>query len=204
MSYTLIIILITVVTSVIAFSNNDLNNKLILYPRLMHDNPASYYRLLTSGFIHADWMHLFFNMFSLYFFGQGVEKIYMLAGLPAFAYPAMYLLGIVVASLPSFFKHKDNHYYRSLGASGGVAAVIFAYVYFAPWAQIYLYFIPVPAIVFAVLYLIYSMYAAKKGGDYINHDAHFWGSVFGFVFTLIFAPDHGLNFLDQLMHPSFF
>ncbi len=203
MSYTLIIIIITAITSIIAFNNQEMMRQLILYPRAMNE-PVSYYRLVTSDFIHADWMHLFFNMFTLYFFGDAVEQYYRVSGLADFMFPAMYVAGIVVASLPSFIKNRNNDFYRSLGASGGVAAVLFAFIYFSPWALIYVYFIPVPAIVFAVLYLVYSAYMGKRGGDHINHDAHIYGAIFGFLFTLIFIADHGVIFLESLMHPSFF
>ena len=113
-------------------------------------------------------------------------------------YLLLYLAGIVVASLPSFFKNRENPYYRSLGASGGVAAVIFASIYFAPWQEIYVFFISMPSILFAGLYLAYSFYMGRRGGDNINHDAHFWGAVFGFVFTLAVMPDHGRLFFQQI------
>lgn len=181
-----------------AFQNESLMSRLILYPRLM-DRPEQYYRLLTSGFIHADWMHLIFNMLALYFFGQFVEVLYGTVGLPAMLYPILYLSGIVAASLPSYAKNRENLYYRSLGASGGVAAVIFASIYLAPWQMIRIWFIPMPSILFGVLYLGYSMHMSRRGGDYVNHDAHFWGAVYGFVFTLLFEPTHGQIFLQQLL-----
>jgi len=202
MSYTLIIVLVTVLTSLAAFNNENLNQKLILWPRRM-DNPAEYHRLLTSGFIHADYMHLIFNMLALFLFGRNVEVFFALSGIPVVLFPVLYLAGIVAASLPSFAKHRNDSYYRSLGASGGVAAVLFAFIYFAPWATIFVMFIPMPAIVGAVGYLIYSAYMSRQQRDNINHDAHFWGAVFGFVFTLLFAPDHGQNFLTNLLHPQF-
>lgn len=202
MSSTLIIIIITSIISIAAFNNPTITGNLILWPRQM-ENPKEYYRLLSSGFIHADWMHLLFNMFTLYFFGRNVEMLFMMTGIPSFYYWVLYLLGIVVASLPSFFNHRNDVYYRSLGASGGVAAVLFAFIYFAPWQTILIWFIPVPAILFAVGYLFYSANMAKKGGDNINHDAHFYGAIFGFVFTLIFEPSHGKIFIQQLMQPHF-
>ena len=202
MSLTLIIIIITVIISLTAFNNGKVMNDLILYPRKMQDI-KEYYRLVTSGFIHADMMHLFFNMFTLFFFGRNVETIYTMLGFSKYAFLILYILGIIVASLPSFFRHRENAYYRSLGASGGVAAVLFAFIYFAPWETIYIWFIPVPAILAAIAYLVYSAYASKKGGDNINHDAHFYGAVFGFVFTLLMEPSHGKIFINQLMQPHF-
>jgi membrane associated rhomboid family serine protease len=202
MSYTLIIILITAGISVMTFSNELLYNKLILWPKRMN-SVGECYRLLSSGFIHADWMHLIFNMLAMFMFGRHVEDAYEAVGIGRIMFVVMYLAGIVAASLPSFVKHKDNAYYRSLGASGGVAAVLFSFVYFAPWQTIFIWFIPVPGIIAGVAYLAYSAYMSKKGPGNINHDAHFWGAVFGFVFTLAFSPDHGQIFLQQLMHPRF-
>lgn len=202
MSYTLIIVVITVLTSLAAFNNEQLYHKLILWPKKM-DTPAEYYRLLTSGFIHADYMHLIFNMLALFLFGRNVELFYLYSGIPDWLFPVMYLVGIVTASLPSYSRHKNDTYYRSLGASGGVSAVLFAFIYFAPWETIFIWFLPVPAIIAAVGYLVYSAYMSRQQRDNVNHDAHFWGAVFGFVFTLVFAPDHGREFLVKLMQPHF-
>jgi membrane associated rhomboid family serine protease len=196
MSYTLIIVVVTCIISIIAFKNIILYNKLILWPRYM-DTPVEYYRLLSSGFIHADWMHLFFNMFTLYSFGTNMERIFEQLGKHEL-YLVLYLTGIIVASLPSFLRNRDNTYYRSLGASGGVAAVLFATIYYAPWASIYIYFIKLPAIIFAVLYLLYSAYMSRKGAGNVNHGAHFWGSVYGFVFAFLLDPTHGRFFIEQI------
>ena len=129
MSYTIIIIVITVLLSIAAFNNEEIHDKLILWPRRM-DNPAEYYRLLTSGFIHADWGHLFFNMYALYCFGQSVEMTFGYLHVSSVLFLLLYLSGIVIASLPSYMKNRNNSYYRSLGASGGVASVIFFIIYF--------------------------------------------------------------------------
>lgn len=202
MTFTLIIIIVTAIISYSAFNNDNLYSKLILWPNRMH-TPNEYYRLLTSGFIHADWAHLIFNMLTLFFFGQSVEYQFANNGISSVLFIVLYLAGIVAASLPSFVKHKNDMYYRSLGASGGVAAVLFSFIYFSPWQTIYIFFIPIPGILAGVGYLIYAAYMSRKGRDAINHDAHFYGAIFGFVFTLLFAPDHGQMFLYQLLHPSF-
>ncbi len=199
-SLTLLFVIVTVLVSLAAFRNVGLINKLILWPAVMN-KPAEYHRLLSSGFIHADSMHLIFNMFTLYFIGSYVEHYFALID-NKFAYLLLYLGGIVVASLPSFFKHRNNHYFRSLGASGGVAAVLFSMVYISPWEGLYIFgILPIPSIVFAILYLIYSAYMSRRGGDHINHDAHFWGAVFGFCFTWIVSPQPGQLFLRQIMNP---
>lgn len=197
---TLLFIVVTVLVSLAGFNNESLISRFILWPRRMN-GPQDYYRLLTSGFIHNDGAHLFFNMFTLYFMGTGVESVFRSSG-EWMLYPVLYLGGIIVASLPSFIKHRNDSYYRSLGASGGVAAVLFSYVYFSPWSKIYVWFIGLPSIAFAVLYLIYSAYSSRRGGDNVNHDAHFWGSVYGFVFTLLVDPSHGQIFLQQVMNPG--
>ncbi len=196
MSFTLITVIVTVAISIAAFNNENLVNKLILWPRYMND-PQEYYRLLTSGFIHADWNHLIFNMVSLYFIGSSAESILGMGFL------TLYLTGIIISSLPSFLKHRNNSYYRSLGASGGVAAIMFFFIYFAPWSKLYIIFLPIgiPAILFGVLYLVYEAYMAKKGGGTMNHDAHFWGAIYGLVYALIIDPTHGKLFINAVLNP---
>jgi membrane associated rhomboid family serine protease len=197
-SVTLFIIAFTVVLSVMAFSNERLLNNLLLWPAYMRE-PVQYYRLLTAGFVHADYMHLAFNMITLYFFGGILEQ-----AIGSERFIALYLIGIIVSCIPSYLKKKNHPGYRSLGASGGVAAVIFAYIYLSPWSKIYLFFaIGMPSIIFAVIYLVYTAYLARKGTGIVNHDAHLWGSVFGLLFMLIIDPSHGAYFIDQLAHPQF-
>ncbi len=201
-TYTIIILVITVLVSIAAFNNDELMGRLILYPRYM-DSPAEYYRLLTSGFIHADWNHLIFNMLALFFFGPFVENnVFGALGIHQM-FLVLYLAGIVVASLPSFLKNRNNSYYRALGASGGISAVLFSFIYWEPWARIYIWFIPCPAILAGVGYLGYSAYMSGKGRDNVGHDAHLWGAVFGLVFTFFYDPTHGQNFIIQLMSPHF-
>jgi len=197
MSYTIILILITVAISIGGFNNETIINKLILWPRYM-DSPKEYYRLLTSGFIHADWNHLIFNMFTLYFCGRSIED-FISIGLQL---PVLYLTGIIIASLPSFLKNRNNSYYRSLGASGGVASILFFIIYFSPWSRIEIMFIPIgiPSILFGVLYLVYEAYMAKRGAGNVNHDAHFWGSVYGLFFAFMIDPTH-MSFINALSHP---
>lgn len=196
-AFTVTLVLVTVLLSVAAFNDNRMADKLILWPAKMRQ-PGEYYRLLTSGFIHADWTHLLFNMFTMFFIGRIVEAKFMEYGLTPWLYVLMYLMGIVVASLPSFYKHQNNPYYRSLGASGGVASVLFSLVYFSPWTMIRVVIIPMPNILFAVLYLIYSAYMSRRGQGTINHDAHFWGAVFGFLFTLSVERSHGALFFQAI------
>lgn len=202
-SLTIIIIAVTVIITLSAFNNSTLLNKLILWPAGM-DQPSEYYRLLTSGFIHADYMHLAFNMITLYFFGDTMLYIYSMVGMSQMTFLILYLTGIVASSIPPYLKNRNNPSYRALGASGGVSAVLFSFVYFAPWQKIYLFYVlGIPSIVAAAAYLGYSAYMSKKNLDNVGHDAHFYGAVYGFLFTLVFEPSHGQLFLRQLMNPHF-
>ncbi|MFT4062759.1 MAG: rhomboid family intramembrane serine protease [Edaphocola sp.] len=198
MSMTVIIIAVTVIVSLLGFGNRRLLDALLLWPAAMN-GPSQCYRFLTAGFVHADYMHLGFNMFSLYFFAVLVEQFIGRERLII-----LYLLGIIVSCVPSFFKQRHRPGYRSLGASGGVAAVIFASIYLSPWDKVYVFFaIGLPSIVFAVVYLAYTAYLARRGGGIVNHDAHLWGSIFGLLFMLVIDPTHGGYLINQLMHPPF-
>ncbi len=203
----------TVIISLQAFNGG--MDKLLFYPYAMK-REGQLYRFLSHGFVHNDFGLLAINMFVLYMFGEQVEFLFeeafgLLEGKIAFI--AMYVLGILVSSAYSYFKHKDNPMYRAVGASGAVSAVTFAFILFAPWEWLLLFFvIPIPGIVFGVLYLIYSQYMERRGNDNIGHDAHFWGSVWGIVFTigaaLIFNPGILNYFIAVLLAgpsmPSFF
>lgn len=202
---TLIFVLVTTVISILAFNNGQLFSKLQFNPYQVYHR-KEYYRLISHGFIHADWLHLFVNMFVLYSFGTAVENIFAILeaqGMMKFGkawFTFMYLSAIVFASLTTLKKHKDNVYYNSVGASGAVSAILFCSIFFEPWNTLQLYFaIPIPAIIFGVLYLFYSHYMSKRNMDNINHDAHFIGAVFGFLFPLLINFDLIYNFLNQLL-----
>jgi membrane associated rhomboid family serine protease len=188
---TLIIVLITSIVSVMAFSRPELMIRLQFNPYQVYHR-RQYYRLLTHALLHADWVHLFINMFVLFSFGNAIE-IYFgqleasgVTRYPVLLYLLLYTGAVVVSSLTTLFKHKDNHWYNSVGASGGVSAVIFTSIFFAPWQNLLLYaIIPIPGVVFGILYLAYSHYMSKKASDNINHDAHFIGAVFGLFFPLL-------------------
>lgn len=193
-----LIILITVVVSIIGWQNNNRwIDKLIFWPAKMKGQPQEWYRFISSGLIHADVMHLFFNLFTLYFFGNIVEAI-MGHG----QYLIFYILALIVSHITTYLKYRDNNYYRSLGASGAVAAVLFVFIFFAPWEKVALFgLFEIPAIIFAVLYLGITFYLSKKEGGTINHDAHLWGALFGWVYVAIFLdPQHGLSFIKNILN----
>lgn len=196
------IIAITVLISLMAFNNNDLKYKLIFYPYGMN-TPNEYFRFISYGFIHADYIHLFFNLFTLYSFGRFAESLLF----NKTQYIIFYLSALVASTIFDFIKNRKNSGYAALGASGAVSAVVFSTIIFSPWDKnIVLFGIPalaLPNIVFAILYLVYCAYMAKRGGDNIGHNAHMWGSIYGFVFTGTVHPDMLVNFFYQLTHPSF-
>jgi membrane associated rhomboid family serine protease len=169
------------------------------------DRNKQWYRFITSGFIHGDVNHLLFNMLTLFFFGRDIEQVFTLANIGGpIGFLAFYLAAIVISEIPSYIKHKTNPNYSSLGASGAIAAVVFSLVLFNPWGIILLKFIiPIPFILYAVGYVAYSSYMAKKGGDGIAHSAHLWGALFGIVFLAVAYPNSLKIFMDQIVHPHF-
>ena len=198
---TFVLIAVTVLVSWLAFERPRLLERLILWPPAV-DRKKQYDRLLTHGFIHADWSHLLFNMITLYFFGRAIERVIsQLIGPLGFV--LFYLSAIVIAILPTYLRHRHDPHYRSLGASGAVSAVLFAFILMQPWALIFVFFLPMPAILYAVAYVAYSFWMDKRGGDNINHSAHLSGAVYGVLFMLLMEPRVAGVFLQRLMNPSF-
>ncbi len=199
---TLALVAITVLVSWQAWERPKLMDRLILWPPAI-DRHKQYDRLLTHGFIHADGMHLVFNMVTLYSFGQAMEG-YFGARIGPVGFLLFYLSAVVVAILPTFMRHRHDARYRSLGASGAVSAVLFASILLDPWSGIYLFFIPipVPAFIFAGLYIWYSIWMEKRGGDNINHSAHLWGALYGVMFTLLQQPALAGRFVQRLVSPD--
>lgn len=196
---TWILIGLTVIVSWVAFERPKLLDRLTLWPPAI-DRKHEYDRLVTYGFVHADWMHLLFNMITLYFFGPLAERYYA-EYMGPLAYPLFYLSALVVAILPTYLRHRRDAHYRSLGASGAVAAVLFTFVLLSPWSIIYVFVIPCPAIVFGVLYLGYSVWADRRGHGNVNHAAHFWGALYGVVFAIVAEPRVVPSFLEKLASP---
>lgn len=188
LTITLSIILLTSVISFTGFSNQKVLDDLIFYPPAI-TNRNQWYRFVTSGLIHADIMHLLFNMYSFYLFGDLVERTFVqiFGDTGKIIYLLLYIISLVVCLLPTYFNNQNNYHYRSLGASGAVSAVIFAGIFLYPTMGMGIFPIPfhIPGFVFGPLYLLLSAYLAKKGHGNINHSAHIWGAIFGIVFLII-------------------
>ena len=197
---TYLIIAITCVVSFLAFRNEKLISELILWPPAI-SRGKQYYRLLTYGFIHADGQHLLFNMITLFFFGRLIEQ-FVTGYVGTLGFVAFYLSAIVVSILPTYMKNIGNPAYRSLGASGAVSAVLFGFVLLQPWTTIYIFFIPCPAIVYAVIYIAYSIYMDRQNSDNINHSAHLWGAAYGVLFLLAMEPRLFGVLLQALLQPD--
>jgi len=197
----IIIIALTVIVSVIAFNNQQLFGRLKCNAyQIKHRSEG--WRFVSYALVHAGWLHLLINMWVLYSFGQIVEKTFKsVFGIKGIVYYLLlYLGGVLFSVLIDFGKQKDNIYYNAVGASGAVSAVVFSSILIFPVGGIYLFPLPfaIPSWLFGILYLIYSAYIQKNGRDNVGHSAHFWGAVFGIVFTLIVIPDVFSSFLTQL------
>lgn len=203
MSISLLLCIVTGLISYQAFNNRQIIEKLKHHPVSEYQN-KEYYRMLSSGFVHGGWMHLLINLFVLYSFGPIVEMEYdNIFGqiLGPIVFLLMYLLTVIVADLPTYFKHKNNPSYAAIGASGAVSGVVFIYVLFYPWATLSLYgIIPFKAIIGGIAYLIYSSWASNNRNDGIDHSAHFYGAVFGMLFTVIFKPTILRDFASDIIN----
>lgn len=191
MTVTIVIILVTVAVTILAFNNHELFRRLAFNAYDIKHFKNSY-RFVSYALIHADWIHLLINMMVLYSFGRVVETYYgfYFGNKAILYYLLLYIGSTAISTLPSYGKHKDDYTYTAVGASGAVSAVVFASIIFDPLSKIYLFLIPIgiPAIIFGVLYLAYSWYMGKKNIDNVGHDVHFWGAIFGFVFTIVLKP----------------
>lgn len=196
---TYILIGVTSILSYICFSNRELFMKLAFQPYMIV-RQRQWYRFISHGFIHADAGHLLVNMFTFWSFGVVIEKTFRYMGASPLAFLLLYFGGMIVASLYDFIKRRDDYYYVSIGASGAVSAVLFSYILFHPLGLIYFFAVlPVPAVLFGVLYLWYCQYMAKRANDNINHHAHLYGAIFGFLFPLLIEPRLIIAFVNQLM-----
>lgn len=201
----IILIGVIVITSIRAFSDRNLYGKLMFNAYdVVHQK--RFYRLFSHALVHGDWAHLFVNMLVLFSFGAAALQYYgyYLGGNANLLFLLLFILALPFSCTYSIYKHKDDFKYNAVGASGAVSAVVFSCIFFDPWNMIYFFgLIPIPGIVFGVLYLWYSYRMAKKGTDNIGHDAHFWGAVWGIVFPLIIEPSAFNVFISQLLNPNF-
>jgi membrane associated rhomboid family serine protease len=201
---TLVIVIITVLASLLAFRKKELLSRFDLAP-FQVVRQGQYYRILTHAFLHTDYVHLGINMLVFYSFGTGIEKIFadlehqgvIFSG--PFFFILLYIVSIVLSSLTTVIRYRDNEHYSAVGASGAVSAIVFTYIFFAPLQKIYFYMVlPIPGIVFGILYLGYSSYMSRRNRDHINHAAHFWGAVVGFLYPVILEPHLFGVFLENL------
>lgn len=189
--------------SYLGFKDRYFVDKYIFSKRRVLEN-KQYYRLVTSGFLHADWGHLIFNMLTLYFFGINLEYYFQMyldvnsGGLwDRLVFLVFYFSALIISSVPDLIKKNGAQY--SLGASGAVTAVLFSSILFSPFSTIYIYFIPMPSLLFAVLYILYTANAERMGWQSgVNHSAHLWGAVYGLVFTVLFFPTSLINFMEEV------
>lgn len=201
LTLTTIIIGITAITSILAFNRYEMLDRWMFMPYRIKKR-GQWDRFLLSGFIHKDYMHLLFNMFTFYFFGGVVEMFlrYTFGGLTGgILFVVFYLLGIIISDIPTYKKYREDSHYRALGASGGTAATVFASIVIMPLSDICLFaIICLPGFILGVLFLIYSYVKGQKGEDNINHDAHLYGAIFGIIFILILSPSSAGMFVEQI------
>jgi len=189
-----IIFVFTIITSIYAFNDPTLFGKFMLHAYSV-SRRYKIYTLITSGLIHADWMHLIFNMMTFFFFAFQLEAM-----IGSWQFGVVYFTGLILSDIPSVIKHKNDMWYNSLGASGAISAVLFSYILLQPFSSMIIFPLPIPiwAIIFGPLYLLYCVYASRQSRDNINHDAHFFGALTGLIVTVLIVPGVIPHFLGQL------
>ena len=204
-SINLIIIAIISAVSIFAFSRPDVMGKLQFNAwQIVHRR--EYYRVLSYGLVHGSWIHLFINMFVSFSFGRAVLYYFDQAfdSGTTIRYLLLFVTAIAVSTISTLNKEKGNPHYNAVGASGAVSAVVFSSILFNPYSPIYLFgIIPIPGIVFGVLYIIYSKHMAGKNVDNIGHDAHYYGALYGLIFPVLYEPSLAMHFFNQLISFNF-
>ncbi len=190
----LILFALNIILSLMAFYNERMYSEFMLHPYSVARG-QKLWTVITSGFIHRDWSHLLFNMLSFYFFAFQLEAI-----LGHWQFALLYMASLILSDLPTVGKHKDDYWYHSLGASGAISAVVFSYILFNPLTKMIIFPlpIPIPALLYGVVYLVYCAYASKQSRDSINHDAHFFGAISGIMITILLYHEVVPLFLRQL------
>lgn len=206
---TYLIIAITVIVSIIGFSNRALFYKWSLSPYNIV-RKKEWYRIITHAFLHGDYTHLFVNMLVLWSFGTSIERTFASLHNQGYIenfnlnFLLLYFGAIIFSSIPDLLTRRNQYSYNSIGASGAVSAVLFASIFFNPWGKIYFFAVlPIPSILFGVLYFAYESYMDKRGGDNINHKAHMWGALYGIVFLIAMEPKILTHFITELLNPRF-
>jgi membrane associated rhomboid family serine protease len=201
MDITYAIIIFTVVVSLICLNNEELFNRLKFNAfDVKHSN--QWYRFFSYGFLHAGWIHLLINMIVLFSFGGMIERYFRAFFHEKYIlyYILLYMGGLLLSIIPAFGKYKNDVFYNAVGASGAVSSVIFACILIFPQQPISFYFIPIgiPAWIFGILYIVYEFYMSRRAKDNIGHDAHFWGAVYGVIFTIALKPSLAMEFLKHV------
>ncbi len=203
---TSVIAVATIGVSLLCFNNRGVFYRLSLNPYSIAKK-HQWDRVITHGFVHADYMHLLINMLVMWSFGRYMESFFSVfrPDLTAVLFSALYFGGMIAACIPDIIKYRDNPYYNSIGASGAVSALVFASIFINPWGKLLIMgVIPMPSIIFGACYLWYESYMGRRGGDNINHGAHIWGAIYGFIFPIAMDMRMLDIFVEQLLHPNFF
>jgi membrane associated rhomboid family serine protease len=203
----------TCLVSFLYMQNQEFKNKFMFNAyAIKHRN--EWWRWFTGGILHADFIHLLFNMMTLYFFGEIVEALFNgqtiindQIGHPLFGpgkgslmFFLMYISAIPISSAYSFFKNRHNPYYNALGASGAVSAVVYTFILLAPTYKIYIFgAVGIPGWIYGILYLVISWNLARRNVGNIGHDAHFYGALYGFIFPLVFFPFLAEKFVSTIV-----
>jgi membrane associated rhomboid family serine protease len=204
-SITLLIVIVTCIFSYVGFTDENFFNRFSHQP-FLEEKYKQYYRMLTSGFLHVDYIHLGLNMFVFWQFGSIVEAKFTghygyLNG--ELLYLFLYLSALVISDLPSMLRFKDYSGYSAVGASGAVSAILFAFIIFQPWAMLGIFgIIPVPAVIAGILYLAYEQWAGRRGRDNIGHDAHLMGAFYGMLFIFVLWSGSFTDFIYSVLHES--
>jgi membrane associated rhomboid family serine protease len=203
MSITIIIIVFTIIVSVAAFNNHRLIDDLAFNPYMAQKN-KQWYRFLSSALVHSDYTHLVFNMLGLYFFGSTVEQYFHVyfQGYGSLYFLGLYIVGNVVSDIATYFRHRNNKYYSTIGASGAISAVIFSAILFNPWAGMGFLFLPIniPAWLFGIIILAIDYGIRRNQGLNINSDAHISGAFFGLVYTILLNYHIAIEFWQKLVN----
>lgn len=200
MQVTYILMAVIGLVTYFAWERPELHRRLMLNPyTVVHEK--KYYQLITSGFVHNNGIHLLLNLFTLYFFGLAIEQIFYtyFGDLGLVLYILLFITAVIVANIPTTIKHKNNYNYNSLGASGGVSALVMAFILFDPIRDLCLYaIICLPGYILGGLFIVYSIIMSKRNTDNINHDAHLFGAIYGVIFTLLLRPSTFSYFIEAI------